>query len=304
MAGAGVQGDGHIPQPLRFQTLVHFGHAPAAVAHRVLIAGIQPYRQVFGNGGEPFRAVTAVHQLHQLAKAAVGKDKAAPGVFHVAPANLFIVADPVHRRVMLGGLIVIAGRQLVQQLGSALAALQKGDQGDQELARAHGGIFAGGAAEQQRLQVAAVAGRVQPGDKGTHAVPQQEVGQAGIPFTDGAALELLILHQVVPRPLFAEIAQRFAVDFGGGAVPQVIDAADDVAGIGQVLRQRLVPHNVFTHPVAELHDGTPLSLRFKQKAGKRAFPVAGMQGKGASFHAFGPPRFLSRGVIPGRGPPP
>ena len=125
-------------------------------------------------------------------------------------------------------------------------------------------------------------------------MPQQEIGQAGELCADGLSFDLLILDEIVPGALFAEEAQVLLVHFGGGAVTQVVDAADGIAGVGQVLRHLLVPHDVLTHSVADLHHGAGLTLRQEQKPGELAFSVAGIQGKRFLFHGVLPHFFIVR----------
>ena len=68
VAGAPVQGDGHIPQPLRLQALVHLGDALAVIAYGVLIPGKEPYGQLLRDGGVPVGAVAAVNQLQRRSR--------------------------------------------------------------------------------------------------------------------------------------------------------------------------------------------------------------------------------------------
>ena len=90
---------------------------------------------------------------------------------------------------------------------------------------------------------------------------QQEVGQSGKVGAYGLPLDLLILHQVVPGTFFAKVAQHLIIQPGGGAVPQVINTANGITGVGQVLGQLLVPQDVLAHAVADLYHSAGVSLR-------------------------------------------
>jgi len=70
------------------------------------------------------------------------------------------VADPVHQGLLLGLFIVVAGGQHIQQLGGPLLAAEQRNQGNQRLAGTGGGVLPGGAADEQCLEVFAVAGGV------------------------------------------------------------------------------------------------------------------------------------------------
>ena len=118
------------------------------------------------------------------------------------------------------------------------------------------GEDAAGAAEGDGGELLPVGGDVVPRDERAHAVPVEEVREAGVPLLDQAGEGVLVLHHGVGA-LVPPVAPA-VVDDGGPAVAHMVVRRHDEPGVQELDDHVEVPAGVLSEAVDQLDDARGL----------------------------------------------
>lgn len=221
----------------------------------LLLAGEEQHRQGDAEALEPEGGVCLPLEGQQVAVAGGGKEEHAVGVRQVAVHRFLVAGQPVLGGALgLDAAVVAAEDQLIHRAGAGKGPLGGKDGLEQGQARAGSRVGACGAAEDAAVQRFGVADQVKAGHQRTHAVPEEEAGQAGELVLDGGVDPADVLHQGFPALFWAEVPLE-GRGGAGAAVAQVVMAHHQKAPAGQELKEGAVAADIFAHTVDHLHDG-------------------------------------------------
>ena len=276
-----VELDAQIPDARLFEAVVGLPDPLAHVAHRVLVAGDEKYRQVCvhlvhvglsGDVGEP---------IQHVPEEAQGGVPAAEGVGDVGVHVFLAGGHPVEPGAGGGeGLVVGPEGQIVGPGAEGLFAqaadlpvrdeLPSGDEGR--------GLVAG-AAENAAVQSAGVADQVSAGEEGAHGVAEEEIGLSRKDLGHPAAEGLYVVHHVPPAVLLPQVDHGAALD-EGLAVAQVVVGHHHKAVIAEKAGKGGVAGPVLRHAVGNLDHAQDLPLRRGPLVDMdQGLPVAGRKEK-------------------------
>ena len=253
MAAVGIQLPLHIGAARLQKALVRPLHALSVFAHRVFCAGKQQHWGAFVHPGQVFPVPDEPQAPQHIPVQTHRRQKLAAPVLAVGVHHFAVAAHPVIvGAVGAKGPVVGAEQQVFHRGGAVSRALDPAKQAGEGIARPHQALrLLAGAGDQRAGHPAGVADQIGPGDKGTHAVPQQKIRQAGVLRRRLGPQRLHIVHHRVPAVGFPEQALPlwFLPAF---SVTQVVVAHHQKAPLRQPPGKVAVPLHIFADAVGDL----------------------------------------------------
>lgn len=212
-----------------------------------------------------FRTVGAFHEVEERNKTVQSEDEAVALVGVIGGDHGRITDDPGVRAVVVarvevavrageagGSLVIAAESKAVNELAPVMFTLEKLEEFRDDNGDAGAGIFAGGATDDEAVDVLVILLHVATNDERPHTVTEQRERKAGKTLFDIFG----DLMNVVDNAVHGVLAEIAIIAFGveAGTMAAVVVDDNDVALFGKKVHKIVVALAVLGHAMNELND--------------------------------------------------
>ena len=254
MPQAGIQLQGHVPDPRPFEGVVGPPDTGSHIAHRVVLPGDQQDGGVFVHPVDVPGGLIEPQAPQHLAEQAHRGVRAAQGVRHIPVHVVRVGGQPVvgGPGLVAEGLVIGPEGHIRHHLADGVRPLEPGQNSRQQQTAPDGHLrLPAGAHDDGGVHGAGIADQVRPGQERPHAVAHQQDGQIRILLPQPVMEQVDVVHHRLPGAAVAEIHRRAALR-QGLAVAQVVVSRHQDAPVVEIPGKIVIPQDMLRHAVGDL----------------------------------------------------